>query len=299
MGTDDMPQEIKLKFRDKNGELKTAVITLRDTADADGHLSNFWIDLNNDGNRDSNEVFDIYEPDGSLTPAHDTITTTTELDPDTCEVCKKEKLDKGMTYRQLADVISMLTTGNLPATNSPEAYNDAINTAKEEVIVGLDDKGRFYLKDNSNNPTKIDLSMYTENNSLYFQANNAITIDEPQVDFFKTLQKAIEAVKNGNFYPDSEKNPRSFGIQGAIEAIDHLTDHIRRNHAKIGAVSNEFGLTIERVDMLKLNVQQLQSDNIDTDIGEATMKLNSLNISYQALLASIAKINNVTLLNYL
>jgi len=299
MGTDDMPQEIKLKFRDKNGELKTAVITLRDTPDADGHLSNFWIDLNNDGIRDSDEVFDIYEPDGSLTPAHDKITTTTELDPDTCEVCKKEKLDKGMTYRQLADVVSMLTTGNLPATNSTEAYNDAINAAKEEVTAGMDDKGRFYLKDNTDNSTKIDLSMYTENNSLYFQANNAVTVDQPQIDFFETLQNAINAVKNGNFYPDSDKNPRSFGIQGAIEAIDHLTDHIRRNHAKIGAVSNEFQLTIERTDMLKLNVQQLQSDNIDTDIGEATMKLNSLNTSYQALLASIAKINNVTLLNYL
>jgi flagellar hook-associated protein 3 FlgL len=299
MGTDDMPQEIKLNFKDKNGELKTAVITLRDTQDANGHLSNFWIDLNNDGNRDNDEVYDIFEPDGSNTPAHDKITTMSKLNPDTCKVCKKEKLDKGMTYRQLADVVSMLTTGNFPANNTSKAYNEAVNAAKKEVTVGMDDKGRFYLKDNSNNPTKIDLSMYTENNSLYFQANNAVTIDEPQVDFFKTLQKAIDAVKNGNFYPDSEKNPRSFGIEGAIEAIEHLTDHIRRNHAKIGAVSNEFGLTIERVDMLKLNVQQLQSDNIDTDIGEATMKLNSLNTSYQALLASIAKINKISLLNYL
>lgn len=299
MGTGSMPQEIKVKFRDKNGDLKTAVITLRDTPDADGHLSNFWIDLNNDGVRDSNEVFDIYEPDGSLTPAHDKITTTTEMDPSTCEVCTKEKLDKGMTYQQLGDVISMITSGNLPASNSAEDYNKALNTAKQEVSAGMDDKGRFYLKDNSNNPSNIDLSMYTDNNSLYFQANNAVTVDEPQVDFFGTLQKAIDAVENGNFYPDGDKNPRSFGIQGAIEAIDHVTDHVRRSHAKIGAVSNEFKLTIERTDMLKLNVQQLQSDNIDTDIGEATMKLNSLQTSYQALLASVAKINNLTLLNYL
>jgi len=51
--------------------------------------------------------------------------------------------------------------------------------------------------------------------------------------------------------------------------------------------------------MLTLNVKDLQSQNIDTDIGEATMRLNSLSTSYQALLASIAKINNLTLLNYL
>jgi len=303
MGTDTKPQEIKLKFRDKNGELKTAVITLRDTAYTDGsgnkHYSTFWIDNNNDGNVDDSEIYDIFEPDGSLTPAHDTITTTVEMDKNTCTACKKEKLQKGMTYRQLGDVISMLTSGNLPTSNSADDYNKAINAAKEKVSTGMDDKGRFYLKDNSNNPTKIDLSIYTENNSLYFQANNAVTIDSPQVDFFETLQKAIDAVKNGNNYPDSEKNPRSFGIQGAIEAIDHITDHIRRMHAKIGAVSNEFSLTIERTDMLKLNVQQLQSDNIDTDLGEASMKLNSLKTSYQALLASIAKVNNLTLLNYL
>ncbi|WP_210402413.1 flagellar hook-associated protein FlgL [Nautilia sp. PV-1] len=299
MGTDSMPQEIKVKFKDKNGDLKTAVITLRNTPDADGHLSNFWIDLNNDGVRDSNEVFDIYEPDGSLTPAHDKITTTTEMDTNTCKVCTKEKLDKGMTYQQLADVISMITSDNLPASNSAEDYNKALNTAKQEVSVGMDKNGKFYLKDNSNNPSSIDLSMYTDNNSLYFQANNAVTVDEPQVDFFGTLQKAIDAVENGNFYPDGDKDPRSFGIEGAIEAIDHVTDHVRRSHAKIGAVSNEFKLTIERTDMLKLNVQQLQSDNIDTDIGEATMKLNSLQTSYQALLASVAKINNLTLLNYL
>ncbi len=296
-------EKLKINFKDIDGNYKKALIILRDQPYIDEnnnkHYSTFWIDNNNDGNIDNDEVYDIFEPDGSMTPAHDTITTTVEMDKNTCTACKKEKLQKGMTYRQLGDVISMLTSGNLPTSNSADDYNKAINAAKEKVSTGVDDKGRFYLKDKSNNSTKIDLSIYTENNSLYFQANNAITIDEPQVDFFDMLQKAIDAVKNGNNYPDSEKNPRSFGIQGAIEAIDHVTDHVRRLHAKIGAVSNEFNLTIERTEMLTLNVQQLQSENIDTDIGEATMKLNSLQVSYQALLASIAKVNKLTLLNYL
>jgi len=130
--------------------------------------------------------------------------------------------------------------------------------------------------------------------------NNAITIDSPQTNFFDTLQKAIEAVENGkNFADASSNNPRNYGIQGALEAIEHVMDRVRRSHAKIGAVSNEFDMTIERVDMLKINVQTLQSENIDTDLGEASMRLNTLNVSYQALLASIAKVNNLTLLNYL
>jgi flagellar hook-associated protein 3 FlgL len=120
------------------------------------------------------------------------------------------------------------------------------------------------------------------------------------VDFFGILQKAIDAVKEGNNYPDGNSdNPRNFGIQGAIEAIDHLSDHVRKLHAKIGAVSNEFEMTIERVDTLTIHTKTLQSDNIDTDIGEATMRLNSLKTSYQALLASIAKVKDLTLLNYL
>ena len=304
MGTDSMPQEIKIQFRDKDGKLKTAVITLRDTSYTDGsgnkHYSTFWIDKNNDGNVDDSEVYDIFESDGSLTPAHDIITTTMEMDKNTCTLCKKEKLQKGMTYKQLGDVIAMLTTDNLPASNSADDYNKAVNAAKEKVSTGVDDKGRFYLKDKSNNPTNIDLSIYTNNNSLYFQANNAITIDSPQVDFFSTLQKAIEAVENGKNFADGYSNkPRNFGIQGAIEAIDHVMDRVRRSHAKIGAVSNEFDMSIQRVDMLKINVQTLQSDNIDTDIGEASMKLTSLKTSYEALLASIAKVNNLTLLNYL
>ncbi|WP_456480786.1 flagellar hook-associated protein FlgL [Nautilia sp.] len=306
LGNDDMPQVINITYRDVNGELKNAAITLRDTeyTDANGkkHLSTFEVD---------GKIYDIYEPDGSLTPAHDLITTLTSTDPDTCEVSQTQNVQKAMTYRQLADVVSMLVTGTLPASDGADAYNSAVENAKERVSAGVDDKGRFYVNDNGANPTRIDLSMkavYTDTSAvpnettdtLYFQANDAVTVDSPQTDFFETLQKAIDAVKEGNGYPDSSSSdPRNFGIQGAIEAIDHIMDHVRREHAKIGAVSHEFEMTIERTEMLTLNVQQLQSDNIDTDLGEATMRLNSLQTSYQALLASIAKINNLTLLNYL
>jgi flagellar hook-associated protein 3 FlgL len=284
MGSDKSPQTININYRDINGDLKTASITLDDNG------STFTV---------NGSTYHIYDAQGNETPAHDKITHETTLDTQTCQVCDKEIKQKGVTYQQLGDVVSMILSGNLPASDTPEDYQNAVAEAKNEISAGLNSKGQFYVKDLKNPSTKTDLSMYTGDGSLYFQANDAVTIDEPQVDFFGTLQKAIDAVENGNFYPDGDKDPRSFGIEGAIEAIDHVTDHVRRNHAKIGAVSNEFKLTIERTDMLKLNVQQLQSDNIDTDIGDATMRLNSLQTSYQALLASVAKINNLTLLNYL
>jgi flagellar hook-associated protein 3 FlgL len=312
-------KEFVINFVDKDGNEKRAILTLRDTpyTDANGnkHYSTFWVDENNDGVQQDSEVYDIFGNSAdALTPANDQLKITNELDPSTCEVCQKETLNKGMTYEQLNNVVSLLVSGeykNIDNSDNETEFQtqqEAIKKAQSEINVRLDDKGRMVVEDNTNSVSNVRVAIFdkdTDNVSgnspmLTFQSNNAVTIDEPQVDFFDTLQKAIDAVKQGNNYLDSNgDDPRNFGIQGAIEAIDHVTDHVRRNHAKIGAVSNEFQLTIERTDMLTLNVQQLQSENIDTDLGEATMRLNSLQTSYQALLASIAKVNNLTLLNYL
>jgi len=295
IGDDFDKKEFEITFKDKDGNFKKAYVTLRDSEE-NGHLSTFWIDLNNDGIKDESEIFDIYDTNGNKTPAHTHTDIVSTLDERTCEVCNKEITKKGVTFKQLADVVSMLTTNNLPADNSFESYNKALNSAQEEVSGGVDEKGRFYLDTKG---LDIELAINEKDgNSLYFQANNAIIIDQPEVDFFKTLQDAIKAVENGNNYANTDL-PRNSGIQGALEAIEHVMDRVRRSHAKIGAISNEFDMTISRVEMLKVNVVELQSQNIDTDIAEASMQLNSLNTSYQALLASIAKVNNLTLLNYL
>jgi Cdc6-like AAA superfamily ATPase len=290
MGTDEMSQTLEIRFRDKNGDFNTAKIVLQDSEDSDGHLSYFEIN----GNK-----YDIFDSQGNKTPAHDIITTYSQTDPNNCKICQKEKKVKGFTFRQLGDVISMITSGNVPANNDESDYFTALDNAKKEVKSGMEN-GKFYIKDLNNNPSKIDISIFDENDNISFQANDAITIDSAKVDFFSMLQNAINAVKNGTNYPDGNSdNPRNFGIQGAIEEIDHLSDHVRKLHAKIGAVSNEFDMSIERVDALTIHTKTLQSKNIDTDIGEATMRLNSLKTSYQALLASIAKVNDLTLLNYL
>ena len=283
------PQQIEVRYYDINGDFKRAIITLRDTPDSNGHLSTFEVDGN---------VYDILNENGEKTPAHTQITTQEYLDKDTCEMCTKEKITKGVTFKQLGDIISMLTTDTLPS--STLSYKDAVKEAEQKVVAGVDEKGRFFVKDLQNQNTNLRISMFNTDNNFSFQENNAITIDEPQTDFFQTLQNAIEAVKNGNDYANSNsKDPRNFGIEGAIEAIEHVMDRVRREDSKIGAVSQEFNLSIQRVDMLKNHVIELQSQNIDTDIGEATMKLNSIQTSYQALLASIAKVSNLTLLNYL
>ena len=292
-GNDTFPKTMEVRFRDKNGAFKVADIVLDDgDSDGDGKKGSYF---EIDGNK-----YYIYDSKGNTTPAHDNITTSTTIDPVTCKVCQTETLQKGVTFSQLNDVMSMLVSDNLPTSDNADDYKAAVANAKKEIEAKTNDFGRFTLKDKNNTPSKIDISIYTDDNSISFQENNALTIDAPQTNFFDTLQEAIEAVKNGKNYPDGDSSDtRNFGIQGAIEAIDHLNDHIRRSHAKIGAISNEFQMSIERVETLTTHVKTLQSENIDTDIGEASMRLNSLKMSYQALVASIGKISNLTLLNYL
>jgi len=290
LGSNDLPQTLEIRYKDINGKFNKASITIDEDE----------ITFNVNGNS-----YKVYDSEGNVTPAFDNITTTSEIDPVTCKLCQKEEVTKGFTYKQLGDVVSMIVSDTLPSSDTPESYNEAVNEAKNKIQTGLDDKGRFYLKDLSSQNSKVEFAMFNLNSNkpssnIMFMANDAITIDSPQNDFFETLQNAITAVENGKNFADASSNdPRNFGIQGAIEAIEHVIDRVRRSHAKIGAVSNEFDTTIQRVDMLKINVEALQSENIDTDLGEASMKLNSLQVSYQALLASIAKVNNLTLLNYL
>jgi len=293
IGDDNFPKTLKIRFRDIEGNFKTADLVL-DDGDSDGDgISGSYFEI--DGNK-----YYIYDSNGNTTPAHDKITTSTTINPATCQACQNETLQKGVTFSQLGDVISMLVSDNLPSSDDAADYQKALSEAKKEINTKINQFGQFEITDKNNNPSKIELSIYTDDNSISFQENNAITIDEPQSNFFGTLKKAIEAVENGENYANANSNdPRNYGIQGALEAIEHVMDRVRREHAKIGAVSNEFDLSIQRVTMLSTHVQALQSDNIDTDIGDATMKLNSLQLSYQALLASIAKVNNLTLLNYL
>ena len=389
-----------------NGKFTTAnnnvTITLQDINQNDlqaGFKSNYQIDLNNDGKISYGEIFNIFDDKGNLTPAHTQIKTISTLDPVTCKLCQSEQINKGVTFKQLGDVFSMLGSDDI-SPNSFDVYNNNLKNAENKVSMDLNNKGQINIKDNTASPSKMDISMYAssltsaffdnesssvnnsgsnqtfsitvngdsysmnvnykeklhsfiddinsgklkdssgnslnlkayyksshiyldfsnvngkidsiddsglvtdfkkrDDNSFTTQENNAITIDEPQIDFFGTLQKAIEAVKNGQNYANANSNdPRNFGIQGALEAIKHVMDRVGREDATTGAVSQEFDMSIQRVDMLKNHVITLQSDNIDTDIGAASIRLNSLKLSYQALLASISKVNNLTLLNYL
>ena len=214
-----------------------------------------------------------------------------------------------ITYQQLSDVVSMIVSNNLPADNKA-SYDAAIEDAKKEVNVYFDYRGRLTIEDKTNSSSAIEFAMYDSSvndfsgtsggAALSFASNNAITTDEPHVDFFKELDMMIDAVRNGLYRADADSgDPRNIGIQNSISKIDHIADHTAKLHTKIGSLSNALDNANQRAQLLSLNVAVIRSEVADTDIGEAMMKFEQVSVNYQATLSTVSKINSLSLLNYI
>ncbi len=293
------PKTLKISLIDIDGNKKDATITLRDK-EVNGHKSTFTIGGN---------TYDIYDNEGNLTPIHDLTTSTTSIDPATCKLCTTTHTTKGMTYGQLSNVVSMMMADKYPASNSASDEKAAVAQAKEIVGVGLDEKGRLQIDDKKNATTKLKFGMYDSDTDdstnktapvFTFNSNDAVTIDSAKLDIFSQMDKMIDDVRAGKVRADSETgNPRTTGIQGALELIDHIQDHVIRKHTEIGSISNTFENSIERNSMLIVHTETLKSDVLDTDLAQASMNLQKLTLNYQAMLATISKVNSLSLVKYM
>lgn len=242
--------------------------------------STFSVDMNNDGVMDDTYV--IFNGNGEDTAADD------------------------VTYRQLMDAVGMVMANEYPLTPDDAGYNTAITNSRNRVDVSLDYHGQLQIVDKTSSVSQMRLSMHDANastfgspSSLSFMTNNAIVIDEPSMDIFKDLDSMIEAVRNGTYRADGTSGDRNPGIQNALERLDHIMDHFTRQHTKIGALSNALQDSHDRATLLKVNVNTVKSEIIDADYGETMMQFQQYALSYQAMLSTVSKINQLSLVNYM
>ncbi len=180
-----------------------------------------------------------------------------------------------------------------------EAVQNAVQTVTgNDAKVSLDPNGRLVVE--AEGLTSFSLAD-AASPSVLFNTNDALIVDDPRHDFFASIDAAIEAVEHGLAYPDGNDGAlaRNPGIENAIARLDHVLDHVDKEHTKIGAMSNSLKYAVERSETLKVNVQTLRSEVLDTDIGEASMRLNQLSINFQAMMATVAKVQNLSLVNYI
>ena len=88
-------------------------------------------------------------------------------------------------------------------------------------------------------------------------------------------------------------------MQGALERLDHLIDHANKELTKVGSQTKLITSTNERASLMKVNVLTVKNEVIDADYAEAYLNFTQKTLSYQAMLQASAKINQLSLLNYL
>lgn len=220
-----------------------------------------------------------------------------------------------MSYQQLLDVVNMAVSGSLPAANSAAAYDAAITTANSRSSATLDYAGRVVIKDKVYTDTQAAVSLYDDTSdtypatdttsnsgsSLVFNANSALTVRDPKNDFFARLEEVIQAVEQGKYKADGTDtiDPRNVGIEEAIAMIDDLSDHMTRMQTEAGTYSQTLLGASERTDMLIMSATTLRADVIDTDMAEAHLRMQQLKLNYQAMLSSISKVSELSLVKYL
>ncbi|EAL1483589.1 flagellar hook-associated protein FlgL [Campylobacter coli] len=234
-----------------------------------------------------------------------------------------------ITYGQINDIIGMFAADKIPTasinpTNGKVAAADYQNIqqlmkdSNATVDVSMDYKGRISVTDKLSSGTNIEISLsdsqsghfptppFTTTSTVQngpnfnFSANNSLTIDEPNVDIIKDLDLMIDAVLSGNMRADSEsEDPRNTGMQGALERLDHLADHVNKLNTTMGAYHNTIDGVNTRATFLSVNVQSIKSNVIDVDYGEAMMNLMQTQLAYQASLKASTTISQLSLLNYM
>ncbi|MCQ2728918.1 flagellar hook-associated protein FlgL [Helicobacter pylori] len=235
-----------------------------------------------------------------------------------------------VTYRQLMDAMSIALnysntdpaiyqqiSDNPTSKESKERFIELLKQAKDNLSVNLNEEGKVIIQDNMHSNTKMQFMLFDKDSndfsqnalhsdkpSLKLNANNALIIDKPSVNFFDQLENTITSVRKGIYRPDAlgdtySSDMRNLGIQNGITLIDHLSDHIEKMIAKNGSHGKAFENIIRRNEVLKTQVQSIRGETTGTDMAETYNKFSNLTNNYNAVLASTNKINNLSLTKYL
>ena len=271
------PQQLKLSGIDTSGNPVSATIDMKSLADGG---SSFTV---------GGVTYPIYDALGNPTDGNN------------------------MTYKQLTDSVNMIMSNTLPATNSSGSdYNTAIGQANIQSSTSLNNKGQLVFQDNTAATTKASLSLTDANSTTYpstgsisgsslqFNSNSALTISDPKTDFFSALDEMISSVSQGKFNADvATGDLRNAGIQNGIQMIDDLNSHISTLQSQSGVHSQSLQAASDRAQTLTISAQSMRSNVSDTDIAQATLQLNQLQLGYQAVYSTIAKVSQLSLVNYI
>ncbi|WRF20114.1 flagellar hook-associated protein FlgL [Helicobacter pylori] len=269
-------------------------------------------------NLDNNGAF-LSLPNGVKIPLYDPTTANIQASKPN-EVTYRQLMDAmsiALNYSNTDPAIYQQISDNPTSKESKERFIELLKQAKDNLSINLNEEGKVIIQDNMHSNTKMQFmlfdkdandfsqnALHSDKPSLKLNANNALIIDKPSVNFFDQLENTITSVRKGIYRPDAlgdtySSDMRNLGIQNGITLIDHLSDHIEKMIAKNGAHGKAFENIIRRNEVLKTQVQSIRGETTGTDMAETYNKFSNLTNNYNAVLASTNKINNLSLTKYL
>nr|WP_232256583.1 flagellar hook-associated protein FlgL [Helicobacter pylori] len=294
-----------------NGSLENSVFNMK-LNDVNGSFLEAQMIL------DSNGAF-LSLPNGIKIPLYDPTSTDIQASKPN-EVTYRQLMDAmsiALNYSNTDPAIYQQISDNPTSKESKEHFIGLLKQAKGNLSVNLNEEGKVIIQDNMHSNTKMQFmlfdkdannfsqnALHSDKPSLKLNANNALIIDKPSVNFFDQLENTITSVRKGIYRPDAlgdtySSDMRNLGIQNGITLIDHLSDHIEKMIAKNGAHGKAFENIIRRNEVLKTQVQSIRGETTGTDMAETYNKFSNLTNNYNAVLASTNKINNLSLTKYL
>lgn len=293
------------------GSLENSVFNMK-LNDVNGSFLEAQINLDNNG------AF-LSLPNGVKIPLYDPTTANIQASKPN-EVTYRQLMDAmsiALNYSNTDPAIYQQISDNPTSKESKEQFIGLLKQAKDNLSVNLNEEGKVIIQDNMHSNTKMQFmlfdkdandfsqnALHSDKPSLKLNANNALIIDKPSVNFFDQLENIITSVRKGIYRPDAlgdtySSDMRNLGIQNGITLIDHLSDHIEKMIAKNGAHGKAFENIIRRNEVLKTQVQSIRGETTGTDMAETYNKFSNLTNNYNAVLASTNKINNLSLTKYL
>ncbi|GAA9111275.1 flagellar hook-associated protein FlgL [Helicobacter pylori] len=294
-----------------NGSLENSVFNMK-LNDVNGSFLEAQMILDNNG------AF-LSLPNGIKIPLYDPTSTDIQASKPN-EVTYRQLMDAmsiALNYSNTDPAIYQQISDNPTSKESKERFIELLKQAKGNLSVNLNEEGKVVIQDNMHSSTKMQFmlfdkdandfsqnALHSDKPSLKLNANNALIIDKPSVNFFDQLENTITSVRKGIYRPDAlgdtySSDMRNLGIQNGITLIDHLSDHIEKMIAKNGAHGKAFENIIRRNEVLKTQVQSIRGETTGTDMAETYNKFSNLTNNYNAVLASTNKINNLSLTKYL
>ncbi len=294
-----------------NGSLENSVFNMK-LNDVNGSFLEAQMILDNNG------AF-LSLPNGIKIPLYDPTSTDIQASKPN-EVTYRQLMDAmsiALNYSNTDPAIYQQISDNPTSKESKEHFIELLKQAKGNLSVNLNEEGKVIIQDNMHSNTKMQFmlfdkdandfsqnALHSDKPSLKLNANNALIIDKPSVNFFDQLENIITSVRKGIYRPDAlgdtySSDMRNLGIQNGITLIDHLSDHIEKMIAKNGSHGKAFENIIRRNEVLKTQVQSIRGETTGTDMAETYNKFSNLTNNYNAVLASTNKINNLSLTKYL